>query len=130
MRLLALAATLVAFHLHATPAHHSHYPHWWIQQAKCVHENEAAVGYSYNRAWRLNWHLRYYYGTHTESSNRGGFQIGYYMWNVYAPHGWTRDPAQASRAQQVLVAWRIWYHNGKRWGGNQWPHDSRVCGIP
>lgn len=57
-------------------------------------------------------------------------QIDVRTWDAFAPKRWPRDPADATRAQQLLVSWRIWLANGRRWGGNQWPNTSRLCHVP
>jgi hypothetical protein len=121
IRCLATGAVIALLLLTAAPA--AAYPSWWRRQARCIHHQET------HASWTHGWHL-----THTwagaPSRQRGGFQIDVNTWAAYAPRRWTRDPAAASRAQQLLVAWRIWRGNGDRWGGNQWPNSSRACGVP
>jgi hypothetical protein len=111
------------------------YPSWWLAQARCIHYREAVSGAGIytstlgRRGWRINWHLTRT-AAGTPSSNHGGFQINVATWASFAPARWPRDPAAASRAQQVLVAWRIWLHNGHSWGANnQWPGTAAACGV-
>jgi hypothetical protein len=120
----------------AARRHHRGYPSFWVEQAHCIHYREAVSGSgSYTaalgrRGWRMNWHLSTVYGTGQPSVNRGGLQISEATWRSFAPSRWPQDPALASRAQQVFVAWRIWVHNGRSWGANnQWPGTAAVCGV-
>ena len=63
------------------------------------------------------------------SSDHGGMQIDMGTWAAYAPRGYPPDPALASPFQQLVVAYRVWLANGRRWGGNAWPNSSRECGL-
>lgn len=99
------------------------YPSFWVKQAHCIHYEEVRA------SWSKGWHTHFVYGTHVESRDRGGMQILVSTWKAFAPKGWPRDPAKASRAQQLLVTWRIWRANGRRWGGNQWPQSAAACGV-
>jgi len=110
------------------------YPAWWMAQAHCIHWHEAVSGSTPTArdlayGWRIHWHLTTAYGTGEPSGNRGGFQIAFSTWQSYAPRGYPSDPAAATRAQQVLVAHRIWVANGHRWGGGQWPGTAAACDI-
>jgi hypothetical protein len=102
---------------------HAAYPGYWIREAHCIHYRET------RSSWNTGWATHYVYGTRIESEDRGGLQIAVKTWAAHAPAKWTRDPAAATRAQQLFVAWRIWWANGRRWGGNQWPNSSRACGV-
>jgi hypothetical protein len=89
------------------------YPSAWRAAVRCIHEHESA-------AWdrRTDWRGR-------PSVDHGGYQIALGTWASYAPPSFPRDPAAASRAQQTLVAWRIWRADG--W--SPWPNSSRACGL-
>jgi hypothetical protein len=103
------------------PAHA--YPDHWIHEAHCIHYQET------RSSWNAGWHVWWTWPTHSPSRQRGGFQIDVDTWAAHAPRHWTRDPAHASRPQQLLVAWRIWRANGRRWGGHQWPNTAAACGV-
>jgi hypothetical protein len=128
---LAIAAAVLLLLVCVAPARA--YPGFWLTDAHCIHYYEAAhhgppTRASFRRDWRVGWHL-----TRTAagqpSTNRGGLQIGLATWVAFAPKRWPKDPARASRAQQLLVAWRIWRANGNRWGGRQWPGSAAACGV-
>lgn len=110
------------------------YPSSWLAEARCIHYYEAAhhgpaTPASFRRNWRVDWHLTRTADGHP-STNHGGFQIDVNTWRTFAPRRWPQDPARATRAQQVLVAWRIWQHNGRSWGANgQWPGTAAACGV-
>jgi hypothetical protein len=120
IRCLAIAAAILLLLSCATPAHA--YPTSWLHEAHCIHQQET------RGRWATRWHLTRTW-TGATSRQRGGLQIDEDTWAAFAPRRWTRDPAHASRAQQLFVAWRIWHANGDRWGGNQWPNSSRACGV-
>lgn len=109
-----LIAVLLA--LSIAPAANA-YPEWWVKQASCIHQHESTN-------WRktTDWLGR-------PSPDHGGYQIDVGTWRHFAPRTWPQDPAYATPAQQTLVAWRIYVANGRRWGGNQWPNTSRLCGV-
>lgn len=109
--LVAVAASLLA-----APAA-SGYPRSWRRAAACIHRHESV---DWRR--RTDWLGR-------PSRQHGGMQIDLDTWAAYAPRWWPRDPADATPAQQLLVAWRIWLGNGRRWGGRQWPNTARICGV-
>jgi hypothetical protein len=102
------------------PVSHA-YPAGWLQQARCIHRHES-----------IDWHKRTSW-TGAPSPDHGGFQIDVGTWQHFAPARWPSDPADASPAQQTLVAWRIYVANGRRWGvgriGAQWPNTARACGL-
>lgn len=97
------------------------YPNGWKQEADCIHRHEST-----------DWHKRTSW-TGAPSPDHGGFQIDVRTWAAFQPRRWPTDPADASPAQQTLVAWRIYVANGRRWGhglmGWQWPLSSRACGL-
>ena len=119
-----LTAAVIGLSLHPAHKPEHRYPSWWLEQAHCIHYQET------HHSWGSGWHISTVYGTGQPSSQRGGFQINVATWASFAPAHWTRDPAQARRNQQVLVAWRIWRHNGDSWGANdQWPGTAAACGV-
>jgi hypothetical protein len=64
------------------------------------------------------------------SNDHGGMQIDVGTWRAHAPRSFPDDPALASPAQQLFVAWKIWLANGRCWGCNgQWPNTARSCGV-
>ncbi len=93
----------------------------------------------YPAAFRLHWpciHRRESTDWHRTtdwlgrpSRQHGGMQIDLGTWLAFAPASFPRDPAAATPAQQVFVAFRIWLANGRRFGGRQWPQTSRLCGV-
>ena len=56
-------------------------------------------------------------------------QIAVGTWLSLAPHGFPREPASASPQEQLIVAYRIWRANGRRFGGSQWPNSSAACRL-
>lgn len=115
-------AAIVAALAFALPSVAAGDPASWLRAAHCIHYQETRHG------WASGWHLTHTW-TGAPSRQRGGFQIDVDTWAAFAPRRWTRDPAHATRAQQVVVAHRIWHANGDRWGGSQWPNSSRACGV-
>lgn len=93
------------------------YPPAWLREAACIHRHES-----------IDWHKRTDY-LGRPSWDHGGMQIDTRTWSAYAPRSFPADPADATPAEQLLVAWRIYNANGRRWGGNQWPKTSRACGV-
>ena len=92
-------------------------PHWWIGQALCIHRHES-----------VDWHrttdwLGY------PSRDRGGMQIDVDTWAAHAPRSFPHEPAAASPREQLVVAYRIWRANGRRFGGGQWPYSAAACGV-
>lgn len=128
MRHFVIAAGVFLLLVCALPAsgaarhHHRRYPAVWLKDAHCIHYQEVRA------PWPKGWH-RTTTWLGAPSRNRGGMQILDSTWAAYAPKGWPRDPARASRAQQLLVTWRIWRANGQRWGGGQWPQSAAACGV-
>ena len=67
-----------------------------------------------SRQLATRWHLtRDWLGR--PSVNHGGMQINVATWSAYAPRSFPRDPASATRAQQLFVAWRIFVASGRTW---------------
>jgi hypothetical protein len=114
VRCLAIVAALAALLCCVAPARA--YPRWWLREAACIHRHEG--GWRQRTTWRGE-----------PSRQHGGYQILDTTWLAFAPPSWPRDPAEATPAQQILVAWRIWLANGRRWGGLQWPASARLCGL-
>jgi Transglycosylase-like domain len=78
---------------------------------------------------RGGWHERTTY-LGGPSSQHGGFQIAISTWATHAPTSWPRDPASATPARQLYVAWLIWKANGRSWGANnQWPQTAKLCHV-
>jgi hypothetical protein len=92
-------------------------PRWWIKEALCIHRHES-----------VNWHrttdwLGY------PSADHGGMQIDVGTWASMAPRNYPREPAAASPHEQLVVSYRIWLANGRRFGGNQWYLSAQACGV-
>ena len=115
MRRILLLAMVVMTLIFATQA--QAYPAWWVKQANCIHLHEST-----------DWHKRTDWRGYP-SRDHGGYQIDVGTWQSFAPRTWPRDPADATKAQQTLVAWRIYVANGRQWGNGQWPLSSRACGL-
>ncbi|MEI8105801.1 MAG: transglycosylase family protein [Actinomycetes bacterium] len=88
-----------------------------MPKALCVHRHES-----------LDWH-RTTDWLGRPSVDHGGMQIDVGTWRHFAPRGYPRSPADASPRQQLRVAYRIWLANGRRFGGSQWYHSARACGV-
>lgn len=93
------------------------WPAWWQREATCIHLHES-----------VDWHKRTDW-LGRPSPDHGGMQIDVGTWRSFAPRGYPTDPADASPAQQLAVAYRIWLANGHSFGGRQWPNSSKACGL-
>lgn len=113
--LLAIAVAVVATLIITVSA--QAYPQGWETQAQCIHLHESTD-------WHKTTDWRGY-----PSRDHGGYQIDVGTWLVFVPRGWPSDPADATPAQQTLVTWRIYVHNGRQWGNGQWPNSARACGL-
>ncbi len=83
----------------------------------CIHRHES-----------VDWHRTTDWRGYP-SVDRGGLQIDVTTWNSLAPAGYPRNPASASPHQQLVVAYRIWLANGRRFGGHQWYYSAASCGV-
>ena len=92
-------------------------PRWWLHEALCIHRHEST-----------DWH-RTTDWLGNPSVNHGGMQINVWTWARWAPNGYPREPAAASPYEQLVVAYRIWQANGRRFGGGQWPNSSAACHL-
>ena len=92
-------------------------PRWWVAQALCIHRHES-----------IDWHRTTDWRGYP-SRDHGGMQIDVTTWAAQAPKGFPREPASASPREQLVVAYRIWRANGRRFGGGQWPYSSMACGV-
>lgn len=92
-------------------------PAWWLKQATCIHDHES-----------VDWHKTTDW-LGRPSPDQGGMQIDVRTWTSMAPRGFPVDPAASTPRQQLIVAYRIYVANGRRFGGNQWPNSSRECGL-
>lgn len=136
-RTLPIAATIAAATLaQAAPAHS--YPASWIAQARCIHHYEAAHDAPSDlAAWPLGWHNR------SNPQSRGGMQFLYSTWqNALLRHRLARwvqvgrhvvwvsafplDPADATKAQQLYVAWLLYIDDGRSW--HEWS-TAAGCGL-
>ena len=121
-----LAITLVLLYLAAVGAAVARaYPDFWLREAQCIHHWEADHDAPSDRAaWPYGWHNR------SNPQSRGGFQFLYSTWaSVVARHrlhGFPRDPADASRAQQVRAAWLLWSDDHGSW--HEWS-TAAGCGL-
>jgi hypothetical protein len=112
---IAAAAALASGKSHASAA--LALPRWWVKEALCIHRHES-IDWHATRDWRG-----------FPSADHGGMQIAVGTWLALAPKGFPREPASASPRQQLVVAYRIWRENGRRFGGSQWPYSSSSCGL-
>jgi hypothetical protein len=112
---ISASAALTSVKAHAAGA--SALPHWWVNQAMCIHRHEST-----------DWH-RTTDWLGRPSVDHGGMQIAVGTWLSLAPQGFPREPAAASPHEQLIVAYRIWHANGRRFGGSQWPYSSVACGV-
>ena len=92
-------------------------PRWWVRDALCIHRHESS-----------DWH-RTTDWLGRPSFDHGGMQIAVGTWSHFAPRGFPREPAAASPHEQLVVAYRIWNANGRRFGGGQWPYSSQSCHV-
>jgi len=92
-------------------------PHWWLTEALCIHRHES---FDWHRT--TDWLGR-------PSVNHGGMQINVGTWARWAPRGFPSEPAAASPHDQLVVAYRIWNANGRRFGGGQWPSSASACHL-
>jgi Transglycosylase-like domain len=92
-------------------------PRWWLTEAMCIHRHES-VDWHATRDW-----LGY------PSRDHGGMQIDVGTWSAEAPRSFPPEPAAATPREQLVVSYRIWRGNGRRFGGNAWPNSSRACGV-
>jgi hypothetical protein len=83
----------------------------------CVHRHES-----------VDWH-RVTDWLGRPSSDHGGMQIDVGTWGSLAPRNFPREPAAATPHQQLVVAYRIWLENGRRFGGSQWFLSAERCGV-
>jgi hypothetical protein len=104
----ALCTVLVT----AAPATADPLPAKWVAAAMCIHKHESLD-------WKLGGSSRY----------RGGMQFDVRTWATYAPPTFPRDPAAASQHQQLVVAYVVWFANGRRFGGSAWPAAAAACGV-
>lgn len=105
-----LAAAILFALILAADAHA--YPGWWKKQAACIRHHESTD----------RWHIR-------NPPYGGAYQFVDSTWEAFRPRSFPVRSWRASPAQQTLVAWRVYVANGRRWGGNQWPVTSRICGV-
>ena len=101
----------------AATARSTSLPRWWITQAMCIHRHES-----------VNWH-RTTDWLGRPSPDHGGMQIEVDTWRRMAPRRFPAEPASATPREQLLVAYRIWLANGRRFGGNQWYLSAASCGV-
>jgi hypothetical protein len=113
----ALAVATAITTVKAHPAEAFSLPRWWVGEALCIHRHES-----------VDWH-RTTDWLGQPSVDHGGMQIDVRTWLSVAPKGFPREPAAASPRQQLVVAYRIWQANGRRFGGSQWPRSSVACGV-
>jgi hypothetical protein len=83
----------------------------------CIHHHES-----------VDWHRTTTWQGYP-SWDHGGMQIDIRTWDHFAYRLFPRDPAAATPHEQLIVAYRIWRANGRRFGGGQWPVSSEVCGL-
>jgi hypothetical protein len=88
-----------------------------MSEAMCIHRHES-----------LDWH-RVTDWLGRPSVDHGGMQIAVSTWTSFAARPFPGDPAAATPREQLIVSYRIWRANGRRFGGSQWPVSSRVCGV-
>ena len=92
-------------------------PRRWLQQALCVHRHESIDWYR-----TTDWLGR-------PSVDHGGMQIDIRTWARFAPRRFPRSPEQATPHEQLVVAYKIWLANGRRFGGHQWYLSASRCGV-
>jgi hypothetical protein len=92
-------------------------PRWWVKEAMCIHEHES-----------VDWH-RVTDWLGQPSWDHGGMQIDVRTWEQFAQRPLPSDPADATPREQLVVAYRIWRANGRRFGGGEWPLSSVRCGL-
>ena len=101
----------------AHPAHA--YPPAWIREAQCIHRAESG-GYGWNTGWAIR----------SNPASRGGMQFLWSTWaSAVARHrlrGYPADPADATRAQQVYVAWLLYVDDNRSW--HEWS-TAAGCGL-
>jgi hypothetical protein len=88
-----------------------------VKEAMCIHHHES-----------VDWH-RVTDWLGRASWDHGGMQIDVRTWAHFAGRPFPTDPAAATPHEQLIVAYKIWRANGRRFGGNQWPVSSEVCGL-
>jgi hypothetical protein len=101
------------------------YPAGWFGAVHCIHRYEVGLGaYSDEQAWPLRWADKH------NSASRGGVQFLYDTWaRAVARHGlrgYPRDPADASRAQQLFVAWLVYLDDRRSF--HEWA-TAPGCGL-
>src|SRR5262249_20251850 len=114
--LFAVSAASVAKAVSATAAFKT-IPHWWVNQALCIHRHES-----------LDWHRTTDWRGYP-SRDHAGLQIDVGTWAAPAPRRVLHAPVAAAPREQLVVAYRIWRANGRRFGGGQWPYSSTACGV-
>lgn len=97
----------------------------WLDAVHCIHRYEVGLGaYGDARAWTLRWHDK------DNPASRGGVQFQFRTWaRAVARHGlrgYPRDPADASRAQQLYVAWLLYLDDGRSF--REWS-TATGCGL-
>lgn len=102
-------------------AHSPRLPAKWLREARCIHRYEVGLqAFSDAYAWSRRWHLD------TGNGFYGGMQ---FLPGTWRSVGGVGNPALASRALQLQLAYIVWLNNGRRWGGRQWPTTARLCGL-
>jgi hypothetical protein len=125
-RMLVTAAAIVAALSLASSARSQRapWPAWWLQQAMCIHHYEAAHDAPSDvAAWPLGWHNK------SNPSSRGGMQFLYGTWaRALRRHGlhYTSEPADATKTQQLYVAWLLWNDDHGSW--HEWA-TAAGCGL-
>ncbi len=109
---------LIAFAVSTASASTTRLPHWWVKEALCIHRHES-----------VDWH-RTTDWLGGPSVDHGGMQIDVGTWQTMAPRSYPRDSAEATPHEQLVVAYRIWLANGRRFGGDQWYLSAAACGVP
>jgi hypothetical protein len=115
---LPLLLTLAAGLALGQPAR-AGYPAGWLAAARCIHYAETGGG-----TWGTRWDER------RNSYSRGGMQFLYSTWwravERHRLNGYPADPANASRAQQLFVAWLLYLDDGRSW--HEWS-TAGGCGL-
>jgi hypothetical protein len=95
------------------------YPSAWLRAASCIHYAETGGG-----TWATRWDER------RNSYSRGGMQFLYSTWwravERHRLNGYPADPANATRAQQLFVAWLLYLDDGRSW--HEWS-TAGGCGL-